>query len=168
MKKTNLAVFGTLVAVALAAPSLASAQSLDGRWQAVQFPNGTRCTFDLVMNSGRYIEVARCGSIMTMQSGTYVVSGNLLVRTVLDFEPKQRYVVDGRPLGYDYRCPNGRYTCPGWYGGPGGHYPLGPGGHYEPNATPPGGSYRVNFTTPDAMTWLDVNYLGTITFLRVR
>src|SRR5690242_9799649 len=143
MKNKNFAVCGTFLALALTVPTVASAQNtLDGRWQAGFVLNGQRCSLNLVMDAGRYSELAQCGTLMTLQSGTYALSGNLLVRTVLDFEPKQRYVVDGRPLGYDYRCPDGRYTCPGWRGGPGGNYPLGPGGHYENNATPPGGTFQ--------------------------
>jgi hypothetical protein len=168
MKNTNFVVYGTFLAVALAAPAVANAQTMDGRWHADVRVNGYPCTLDLVMNGGRYSELARCGSMMTLQSGTYAMTGGLLVRTVLDFEPKQRYVVDGRPLGYDYRCPNGQYTCPGWYGGPGGNYPLGPGGHYEPNATPPGGTYTVTLNAQDMMTWRDMHWGGTITFVRVR
>ncbi len=142
MKKRNLVLVGTLLAVALAAPAVASAQSMDGRWQAALMLNGYRCTFDLVMNAGRYREVVQSGGLMTMQSGIYTLSGNVLVRTVLDFEPKYRYVVDARSR-------HGR------------------GGHYERNATPPGGSFTVTFISPDAMHWQDVNFGGTITFQRV-
>ena len=144
MKNTKMQVFGGLLdlALALAAP-VASAQSpFDGTWQAVGSVNGQRTVIQLVMNAGRYRETVQCGSLMTMQAGTYSVFGNTLVRTVYDWEPKQRYVVDVRRNGL--------------------------GGHYEINAKPPGGSFRVTFNSPDSMFWQDVNFGGTITFQRVR
>jgi hypothetical protein len=164
---------GTVLALSSAAPIVASAQSLDGAWIAHITVNGQPCTIKTVMNSGNYSEVLQCGSLMTYQSGTYVVSGNLIVRNVIDWAPKGRYVVEGRPLGYDYNCPPGSYRtpdghCPGLYGGPGNHYPLGPGGHNETNAKPPGGSFQVTFTSNDSMRWYDVNFHGTANFRRVR
>src|SRR5262249_19551864 len=154
MKIKNLKAWGSLMAVALVAPAVATAQNnMTGTWVAYHNINGMSCSLTMVIDSWRYSEAAQCGPYKTWQSGTYAVQGNLLVRQVLDFEPKTRYIVDGRPLGYDYSCPYGTYRCPGWYGGPGGNYPLGPGGHYEANATPPGGSYRVTITSANSMTW---------------
>lgn len=169
MKNMNLAVFGSFLAVALAAPAVVRAQdNLNGTWQVTSSDGYQTCVMTTVMNSGQYSETVQCPGVMTWQTGTYTMKGNFLVRQVHDFEPKQRYIVDGRPLGYDYTCPNGRYRCPGWYGGPGGNYPLGPGGHYEANATPPGGSFQVTFNSANSMTWYDVNFHGTVTFQRVR
>ena len=177
MKNTNRQlkhVAGTLLALALAAPAVVRAQNtLAGVWQSADTVNGMRCTLNLVMDSQNYSELAQCGPYMTRQSGTYVVSGNMLVRNVIDWAPRESYHVEGRPLGYNYNCPPGSYRtpdghCPGWYGGPGHNYPLGPGGHYETNAKPPGGSYRVAFISPNTMVWRDVNFGGTVTFRRVR
>ena len=164
---------GTLLALALAGPVAATAQGLDGTWIAYLRVNGMGCTIKTIMGGGQYSELMQCGPYMTMQQGTYVVSGNLLIRNVVDWAPKDRYVVEGRPLGYDYNCPAGSYRtadghCPGWYGGPGNHYPLGPGGHYETNGKPPGGSYQVTFTSRDSMRWYDVNFHGSVEFRRAR
>lgn len=92
------------------------------------------------MSAGqRYSELIQCPSMMTWQSGTYVVSPEgVLIRNVIDWEPKRRYVLD---TGYS--------------------------GHYEPNAKPPGGSFRVKFTSPDSMVWQDVNFGGILTFRRL-
>ena len=169
MKITNLKALGSMIAVALVAPAIASAQNnLNGTWVAYHTISGVRCSLTMVINGDRYSEIAQGGPYKTWQAGTWAVQGNFLVRQVLDFEPKSRYVVDGRPLGYDYTCPNGQYRCPGWYGGPGGNYPLGPGGHYEANATPPGGSYYVTMTSANSMVWKDANFGGTINFQRVQ
>jgi hypothetical protein len=131
----------TVVALAFSLwAQLAVAQKLDGVWKAALALNGQRCTFNLVNTSGQhYSETLQCGSMMTRQSGTYVFSNGTLVRTVADWDPKQRYVTDN-----GYR------------------------GHYEPNTKPPGGSFRVNFTSPNAMVWQDVNFGGTITYRRAQ
>lgn len=162
-----------LLALALAAPLVSCAQNLNGRWLAHLTVNNIPCTIETIMNAGNYSELVKCGPYMTYQSGTYFVSGNIITRNVIDWSPKQSYHVEGRPLGYDYRCPPGSYRtpdghCPGWYGGPGHNYPAGPGGHYEPNAKPPGGSYQVRFNSANSMTWQDINFHGVVTFQRVR
>jgi hypothetical protein len=120
---------------------LAVAQNnLDGAWRATFVFNGQTCVFNLVNTAGqRYSETLRCGTMMTSQSGTYVFANSVLVRTVADWEPKQRYVIDN---GYS--------------------------GHYEPNAKPPGGSFRVSFTSSNTMVWKDVNFGGIITYKRVQ
>ena len=122
----------------LAAPIALAQNNFDGAWKASVIVGGQRITFNLVMGPGqRYSEIARAGSLMTRQAGTYVFSNGVLIRTVTDFDPKQRYVLDN---GYS--------------------------GHWERNAPPPGGSYRVNFTSPNTMIWQDINFGGTITFRR--
>ncbi|HLY22183.1 MAG TPA: hypothetical protein VKT83_06905 [bacterium] len=124
--------------LALAAPLGAAANPFDGTWQALLVVNGIRCAVKLVMSTGRRCaESIQCGGYMTWQSGTYVFANGTLVRTVVDWEPKQRYVLD-----------NG-YT-----------------GHYEGNAKPPGGSFRVAFTSPNTMVWRDVQFGGTVTYRR--
>ena len=67
----------------------------------------------------------------------HVFSNGILVRDVIDWGPRKRYVLDN---GYS--------------------------GHYEENAKPPGGSFRVTFTSPDTMVWQDVNFGGTVTYRR--
>ena len=84
----------------------------------------------------RYIENLRCPAGMTSQSGTWVFNQGVLYRTVLDFEPKSRYVLDS---GYS--------------------------GHYERNAPPPGGAFRITFTSPNSMVWQDLNG-GSVTYVR--
>lgn len=167
MKNMSLKLMGSLLAVAFA-PALVSAQNLNGTWQVTSVIGYSTCLMTTVINNGQYSETVQCPGVMTWQTGTYTMQGNFLVRQVHDFEPKTRYIVDGRPLGYDYTCPDGRYRCPGWYGGPGAHYPLGPGGHYEANATPPGGSFYVTFHSANSMTWQDANHGGSVTFQRAQ
>lgn len=128
-----------LVALLLVAAQLfASQNKLDGAWRANIILNGQSCEMDLLMSSGlRYDETLRCGPLMTWQSGIYGFSRGLLERTVVDWAPKKRFVLDA------------------------GHR-----GHYEWNAIPPGGSYRVTFISLDAMRWKDIYFGGTVTFHR--
>ncbi len=159
MKHTNRQVkrvAGALLALALAAPIVASAQTLNGTWVEHRTVNGVACTMETIMNSGSYSEKVECGSMMTWQTGTYVLSGNALVRHVTDFEPKWRWIVDGGPL-VPYNN-YGRYR----------EYQGGLRGHWERNATPPGGTFQVTFTSPNSMSWYDVNFHGTAYFQRVR
>ena len=131
--------WGILLGMALAAPLIAGAQSpYDGVWRATLAANGQRCSVDLVMRVGEYSELLRCGSLMTRQVGTYVVSGGLLIRQVVNWAPRTMPVYD---------------IYIGW--------------HDEPTSKPPGGSYQVTFLSRDSMTWRDVNFGGTITFYRV-
>ncbi len=157
MRNTNariLALGGTLMVMLAAGATPAIAQSFDGQWTASQQFNGMTCNFQLVMNAGRYSELLQCGPYMTMQSGAYVYQNGVLARTVLDFEPKQRPIIQGGPLAQT--GPNGRRYLPG------------PRVHYEANATPPGGTYRVTFLAGNAMNWHDLNLGGNITFYRAR
>ncbi len=159
MKNTNKQlkqVAGALLALALTAPIVASAQTLDGTWMASPTVGDLSCTMQTIMNSGNYSELLKCGPYQTWQAGTYVLSGGALVRNVNDFEPKWRWVVDGGPL-VPYNN-YGRYR----------EYQGGPRGHWERNATPPGGSFQVTFTSPNTMVWRDVNFHGVVTFQRAR
>lgn len=124
--------------LALGSQFAVAQNKFDGSWKASLVVGGQRCGISLIMQPAqRYSETVRCGSMMTRQSGTYVVSNGLLIRNVMDWDPKQRYVMDN---GYS--------------------------GHWETNAKPPGGSYRVNFVSPNSMVWHDVNFGGNITFRR--
>ena len=126
--------------LAVARPLAAAPNPFDGSWQAALVVNGTRCGVQLVMATGqRYSETIRCGGYMTYQAGTYTFANGTIFRTVRDWQPRQRYVLDS---GY--------------------------GGHYEPNAKPPGGSFRVAFPSPSTMVWRDTNFGGAITYQRVR
>jgi hypothetical protein len=132
----------TVVALAcvLTAQLAAAQNKLDGVWKATLVVNGQRCAFNLVHTAGQhYSETLQCGSLMTKQSGTYVFSNGTLVRSVIDWEPRQRYVMDN---GYS--------------------------GHYELNAKPPGGSFHVSFSSPNTMVWQDVNSGGAITYRRAQ
>ncbi len=96
----------------LTGPLLAAQSTLDGTWNSALVVNGQRCAIQLIMSPGqRYSEAVKCGGIMIWQAGTYVFANGTLVRSVVDWQPKQRYVLD---TGYS--------------------------GHYEANAKPPGGS----------------------------
>jgi len=127
------------LSVVLATPLVVAQKKLDGTWDAALVANGQRCAVELVMHAGQqYGELVRCGNLMIRQSGTYNLGRNgSLIRNVVDWDPKQRYVMDN---GYS--------------------------GHYETNAKPPGGSYQVTFTSANTMVWKDVNFGGTITFRR--
>jgi hypothetical protein len=130
----------TLFALVILSQSAVAQNNLDGAWGATLVFNGQPCVFNLVNTAGQhYRETLRCGTMMTSQSGTYVFANGVLVRTVVDWAPKQRYVMDN---GYS--------------------------GHYESNAKPPGGSFRVSFTSPNMMVWKDANFGGTITYKRTR
>ncbi len=122
----------------LTGPLLAAQPAFDGTWNSALVVNGQPCAIKLIMSTGqRYSEAVKCGSIMVWQSGTYVFANGTLVRSVVDWQPKQRYVLDS---GYS--------------------------GHYEANAKPPGGSFRVTFTSPNTMVWRDVQFGGTATYQR--
>jgi hypothetical protein len=130
------------IAVLIAALSFAStasaASSLVGTWQSSFSVNGTDCSMQSIYQSdGTYSELLHCGSLMTHQSGTYVLKNGLLVRGVTDWDPKQQWVVDA-------------------YGG----------GHYEDMAKPPGGSYQVTFVDANTITLQDVNMGGSVTMHR--
>ena len=120
-----------------AASGVHAQNKFDGAWTAGLVFNGMRCSVSLTMGPGqKYFETIRCGTMMTSQSGTYVVGQNgMVIRNVIDWQPRQRWVQDG-----GYR------------------------GHYEPNAKPPGGSYYVNFISANTMVWKDVNFGGVITY----
>ena len=130
-----------VVAALLGAAAPCGAQSpFAGSWTGTVTLNAIRCRFDLVMTADHYNEVARCGPYATGQSGTYRVFPNgTISRTVTDWTPKSRYLVDAQPGT----------------------------GHYEQNAKPPGGTFRYTFTNADTMVWRDATYGGTITYRRV-
>jgi hypothetical protein len=143
VKLRNALPLAALVAALFAVPAPADAQGpFAGTWRGFVPVNGMQCRFDLVMTpTGTYSETARCGPYVTGQTGTYRVFPNgILSRTVTDWTPRTRYIVDAQPGT----------------------------GHTEYNAKPPGGTFRYTFTTPNAMVWRDVNFGGTITYRRVR
>jgi len=131
-------VLAALIAVLSFAQAASAANSLVGTWQSSFSVNGTGCSMQSVYQSDHsYSELLHCGSLMTHQSGTYVLKNGLLVRSVTDWDPKQQWVVDA-------------------YGG----------GHYETMAEPPGGSYQVKFVDANTITLHDVNMGGSITMHR--
>jgi hypothetical protein len=75
---------------------------------------------------------------MTRQSGTYVLRGDLLVRSVQDWAPRQEWVVG---------------ACVGC-------------GYWQATEKPPGGSYRVDFIDANTATMHDLNLGGTVTMHR--
>ncbi len=121
-------------------PAGAVAASFTGTWHGAFTINRQRCTIEVVLSAnGSYAQEARCGALMTQQSGTYRIYPNGEIGfSVVDWSPKQRYVV-GTRVG---------------------------SGHFENNAKPPGGAFKYTFTSANAMVWRDVDYGGTITLLR--
>lgn len=130
---------GALTVCLAVAAQVAAAQNLMGKWVGSTVINGQRYAFTMTITAGnRYIETAQMGTLMTTQSGTYVFTNGLLVRSVIDWSPKQQMVMNP-PLG----------TKP------------------VPVAKPPGGSFRVTFTGANTMVLQDVNTRGTLTYQRV-
>lgn len=132
---------GAAMALYLAlAAQLAAGQNLMGKWVGSAVVNGQRISFTMTVTAGNhYIETAQAGSLMTTQSGTYVFTNGLLVRNVIDWNPKQQMVMNP-PLGTKS----------------------------VPVARPPGGSFKVTFTGPNTMVLQDVNLKGTLTYQRVQ
>ncbi len=123
-----------------AAAQVATAQNLMGKWVGSTVINGQKYSFTMTVTAGNhYIETAQVGTLMTTQSGTYVFTNGLLVRNVIDWQPKQQMVVNP---------PYGTKSVP--------------------LAKPPGGSFRVTFTGPNTMVLQDVNTRGTLTYQRVQ
>ena len=119
---------------------LAAGQNLMGKWVGSAVVNGERIAFTMTITAGNhYIETAQAGTLMTTQSGTFVFSNGLMVRTVIDWNPKQQLVMDP-PTG----------------------------SHYVPMAKPPGGSWKVTFPNANTMVLQDVNLKGTLTYQRVQ
>lgn len=134
-----------LAAVALAAALAAATATAQqnpfvGTWRAVT-QWGTITT---VMGPDmRYSEQMVGGSIMTLQQGYYVISGDLISFTVVDWAPKTMPV----------------------------YHPVGTTGGYwtqQPTTKPPGGTFRFHFTSPDSVTMQDVNFHGVATFTRIQ
>lgn len=130
----------SLLAVMLTAGDVAAAgNSIVGTWNSTFAANGMACSVQSIYESDHtYSELLHCGNLMTHQSGTYVMSGDLLVRTVEDWAPKQQWVVG---------------SCVGC-------------GYWQTMDKPPGGSYRVNFISGSKATLHDVNLGGTLTIYR--
>jgi hypothetical protein len=145
MSRTRFACIAMLLLAVV--PLFGADHRLDGGWRATIPVAGMQCSVDLVMTpQQKYSETIRCGSSMTWQAGTYTFNQGVLLRTVTDFQPRQRYVVDVNP------------TQP-WL-------PANPPGHYENNVTPPGGSFQVTFNSSDTMTWKDITFGGTVVLRR--
>jgi hypothetical protein len=123
---------------AVAVP-LAIAQNVMGKWIGSAVINGQRYSFTMTITAGnRYVETARVGTLIATQSGTFVLSNGLMVRSVLDWNPKQLMVLDP-PMG----------------------------SRAMPMARPLGGSFRVRFPNANTMLLQDVNLKGTLTYQRV-
>jgi hypothetical protein len=132
---------GTAVAFCIVlGAQFVAAQDLMGKWVGSTVISGQRYSFTMTVTAGNhYIETAQVGTLMTTQSGTYVFTNGLLVRSVTDWNPKQQLVVDP-PYG----------------------------SHYVPVAKPPGGSWKVTFPNANTMVLQDVNLKGTLTYQRAQ
>jgi hypothetical protein len=130
---------GTAVAFCIVlSAQFAAAQDLMGKWVGSTVINGQRYSFTMTVTTGNhYIETVQAGTMMTTQSGTFVLNNGLMVRSVIDWNPKQQLVVDP-PYG----------------------------SHYVPVAKPAGGSWKVTFTSANTMVLQDVNLKGTLTYQR--
>ena len=145
MSRTRFACIAILLLAV--APLFARERRLDGGWKATIPGPGGQCSVDEVLTADqKYSETVRCGNSMTWQAGTYTFNQGVLLRTVTDFQPKTRYVVDINP------------TQP-WL-------PASPPGHYENNVPPPAGQYQVTFNYSDTMTWKDIAFGGTVVMRR--
>jgi hypothetical protein len=124
----------------LLAAHLAAAQNLMGKWVGSTVINGQRYSITITITPGNhYIETAQSGTLMTTQSGTFVFTNGLMVRSVIDWNPKQQMIVDP-PYG----------------------------SHSVPVARPPGGSYKVTFPNANTMVLQDMNLKGTLTYQRAQ
>jgi hypothetical protein len=140
---------GVALALALAVPAVMSAQTLDGKWESVNYVSGQQVRIELVMLAGqRYSETVVSGPYRTLQSGTYVFNGNVLMRSVQDFAPRKQWIVD---VVADPYSPTGNRL----------------GGHWQDLTTPPGGRFQVTITSADTMFWKDLDFGGSITFHRI-
>lgn len=129
----------SLALVALPAAAQA-AGSFTGTWHGSMRLNGQACTIQVSLSrNGSYLQTARCGTLMTQQSGSYrIFPNNEIGFTVVDWSPKQRYVV-GPQVG---------------------------SGYFVPNAKPPGGMFKITVTGANSMVWKDVDFGGAITMIR--
>lgn len=134
-----------LISLVVTVGTLAQTNSLVGEWQGVTTANGASITIDLVMGPDQhYSQQVRSGSLMTQESGNYVITGqNVVTFQVVEWEPKTQPVY--HPTG----------TVGGYYA-------------QEPTAKPPGGSFRFQFTSPTALQLQDVNFGGVIAMNRIR
>lgn len=132
--------FAVMSLALVALPVAVSAGSFTGTWHGALRLNGQSCTIQVVLApNGSYVQTARCGTVTTEQSGSYkIFPDNEIGFTVVDWEPKTRYVV-GSQVG---------------------------SGHVERNAKPPGGMFKITVTGPNSMVWKDVDYGGAITMIR--
>jgi len=140
----KFAISAAVVAAVLAlSPASAQQNQLAGTWRAFIQMNGMAIQDTLVLQpNGNYSDQQVAGMMMTMQTGRYVVRGNMISLEVVDWQPRTQ----------------NRYVA-GAYGG---NYVS------EPTAKPPGGTYTFTFNAPNAMTWQDVNFHGIAHYQRVQ
>jgi hypothetical protein len=144
MRRTLVAFVGTLLVLANL-PSRAQTNEFVGQWRGTTAVNGVPVTVSLVMGPDQsYSHQMQMGPYMTLQTGQYALTGpNILTFNVVDWEPKTQ------PIYHPTGTVGGYYT-------------------YEPTGKPPGGTYAFQFNAPGSMTLRDVNFGGTITFVRVQ
>ena len=139
--------FRSIAAATLVLATLSAARAQDerfvGSWRGVVNLNGYPITINLILQADRqFTEQEISSAAMTMQTGTWVVTGDVLTLNVEDWQPRTQAV----------------------------YHPTGTvGGYYtqEPAAKPPGGTYQCRFLSPDAFTMLDVNTHGEMRFDRL-
>ncbi|MFZ1123596.1 MAG: hypothetical protein WAN59_00455 [Candidatus Baltobacteraceae bacterium] len=135
------------VGLALAQVGAAQAYTLAGTWQGSLMLGSIPCAVQTVyVPTGTYSELMRCGATMTRQAGTYVLRGNLLLRSVESWDPRTQWIVD---------------LCPGDSSRPG-------CGHWQQLSKPPGGTYALTFVDAGTVSLRDVNFGGQIVMRRVR
>jgi hypothetical protein len=97
-----------IVAIMSGVTSNAQVNLFVGSWRGITTANGMPVTINLVMGADQsYSELVQSGSIMTRQSGSYTfASNNVIVRQVLDWEPKTQTQPPGGTFKFQFTSPN--------------------------------------------------------------
>jgi hypothetical protein len=133
-------------AMLLVGATAASAQNnlFVGTWQGNTALNGTPISIVIMFGPDfRYSQQVRAGTLMTLETGLYAVTGATLAFQVLDWEPKTKPVY--HPTG----------TVGGFY-------------TQEPTARPPGGTFRFQFNSPTSLRLQDMALGGVLVMNRLR
>ena len=133
--------FPALCAFLIAAPAVAQVAQMAGTWNGTYMGVALRL---IVGPDGRFSEVERSPTVMTMQTGHLRSFQKGVVSFVVeDWEPRTMPV----------------------------YHPTGTVGGYttqQPTNKPPGGTYRITFQGANQFTMQDVNMGGVVTFHRGR
>ncbi len=96
-----------IVAIMSAVTSNAQTNPFVGSWRGLTTANGMPVTINTVMGADQsYSELAQSGSLMTRQSGSYTIANDVIVRQVLDWEPKTTTQPPGGTYKFQFTSPN--------------------------------------------------------------